>query len=333
MLNKLIHENILQQYIFEKLSFTTKSEYNKYLPNFLDNETIKIVIPEFTRKGFDENFILLTEERTQPVSIQVEWVTSNFNKNFENFNKEKGYLMVLYNDLNDLKIKDTKKFEKLKQLEIVEINTEQFKEWFIKNSHKFISQTLAAYHPNIPVRNQSKYWVIYISKGESERHYFEVGRKTGKWAFRYKKRIKNVMDVTEGDYVIFVAKNSQKRARTIYPEEKDWSFSHVDIFKVIEGYYCDWTDNCFEKIETVGLAEKEFMHFFKFDKKAGTEFSFIQKEDSSMLITGDKFSSKNEEDIEFCDALRNSNAQSSSPFSITPKAFRKFRVMIEKEYS
>jgi hypothetical protein len=325
MTKKLVHENILQEYIFEKLTFSKSNERKKFLPHFLNNKEIKIIIPEFNKRKHRVDFLIILKNGSE-INLEVEWTTSKFNHDFRHYVNKKGYIIVLHNDIDNIKEKNLVKYNKLKEIDIININNECFKQWFILNSDRILSETMSSYHPDIKIRESPKYWVIYISNDESQKHFVNIGKKSGKWAFRFKREMKNVMNILKGDYVIFVSKHNQKKARFIYAGYKDWGFKHINIYEVTKNYYCDIKDKCFEKNNYVNRENREFMHFFKFNRNSNTPFSFVSNSD--LIFTGSDFKKTDKEDVEFCDALRYSNTQSGSPQPISNEAFKSLRKKI-----
>jgi hypothetical protein len=114
----------------------------------------------------------------------------------------------------------------------------------------------------------------------------------GKWAFNYTnkgKHMKNIIDICKGDTVIFIwglktLNGTHQRQISI---DNDWYVSGIEIAKIKKGYYCDFNDETFESVEwklNKEVEEKEYMHYFKFDKNY-----LYSSEDNKNLIFIEKF--------------------------------------------
>lgn len=91
------------------------------------------------------------------------------------------------------------------------------------------------------------------------RHYENFGRDKYIWAFRDNNNPRNIMNILEGDYVVFVNFDKCNPGRMVYPKyelnkkiltsrgsevlSKDisWSIALIDIFKIKTGYHMNYS--------------------------------------------------------------------------------------------
>jgi hypothetical protein len=320
----LISEKILQRYVFEKLSESTSTR-RSLLPQRLHSKaaTFKVLIPEYdlTNPTHRADFRLIFRDKSTQ-NIEVEWTTSKFKHGEEvartHYANEKGFLLTLENDRDNAA-------DYAKTLDVVEIDPQEFSWWFSRNARTLLDSTIAAHTDSYSVR-PPKYWVIYIGKGGgAENDYLERGRPNGVWAFRYNRgeNLTNIISILRRDIVVFASKWKVPGGRQIEPG-RTWSCSHIDVFEVTQGYWCDFSDRTFEKANWSGQPEdKEYMHYFRFSNAAKKEM--LYKTTDRVSFKGSDFNKKDQVDVDLCDALRKSNTQSGAPVEISQAVFENLR--------
>ncbi len=314
---QLINERILQRYVFEMLSKSTETR-RKLLPDDLKSKASKfrVLIPEYVLSNPDHrtDFKLIFADGTHR-NVEVEWTTSRFRHGEEvaltHYSKESGFVIVLQDDRAHAPPYTS-------NIEVVAIDPEEFFWWFAKNAPRLLGATIALHTDGYQVR-ETKYWVIYVGKfGGAEDDYVVRGFPKGIWAFRYVqgKNFANVSSINSGDVVVFATGWRMPKARLIYTAT-NWSASRVDVLKVTRGYWCDYSDRTFEKLDWDGRPEtKQYMHYFAYDKLADSEKLFRKGK-----LSGNQFKEGDVLDEEICDALRMSNTQRGSPFELSQEAF------------
>ncbi|MED4015523.1 hypothetical protein [Sutcliffiella cohnii] len=292
---KLINEKVVQRYIFEKLNYGNKETLKEFYPETIykgvKDKTIKVIIPEYPIECTKEvngkvekfqhvtDFRIIYKDNTYH-NVEVEWRTSRFNSHTREVYEQcykggKGFIIVFYDDSSyDSKI------SYIDNKNIKEISTEEFTYWFAFKSKHLVEETLINYIPKYTPRNRN-IWLIYLptygaNKGNSENDFLKRAEKKGKWAFRYSEKgviMKNILDIYRGDLVVFIWGLKIDRETTHQRKiniENDWYVSGVVITEVIKGYYCDDKDDTFEKENWKihrNPEDKEYMHYFNFDKK------------------------------------------------------------------
>jgi len=326
---KYVSEKILQRYVFEKLSESAASA-RTLLPRRLHSKAaqLRVLIPEYdlTNPTHRADFRLIFRDRTWQ-NIEVEWTTSRFVHPQEaveaHYADGRGFLLTLEDDRDRAR-------SYVKSLDVVEIDPREFSWWFSKNARKLLDATIAVHTEAYAVR-QRKHWVIYVGKqGGAESDYLERGRPKGIWAFRYTRgeNLANILSIIEGDVAIFATKWRTPGGRQIYAGG-NWSCSHLDIFEVTNGYWCDFKDRTFEKTSWSGASEeKEYMHYFRFSNAAKREL--LYKTTDRIDLTGTDFKS-DPLHVRICDALRKSNTQAGAPVQLDEEAVESLRqVLVSK---
>jgi hypothetical protein len=314
---QLINERILQRYVFEMLSKSSESR-RKLLPEHLKPKATKfrVLIPEYivADPPHRTDFRIIFNDNTN-ANVEVEWTTSKFrhgpNVALTHYTKDNGFLLVLQDDRNRAE-------SYTKDVNVVQIDPEEFFWWFAKNAPRLLGATMALHTDGYQVR-ETKYWVIYVGKlGGAEDDYLNKGFPKGVWAFRYVQgsNFTNVTSINSGDIVVFTTGWKTPGGRQIYPE-KGWSTSRVDVLKVTRGYWCDYMDRTFERADWDGKPEtKQYMHYFAYDRLADSEKLFLKGK-----LSGTQFKQGDDLDKEICDALRMSNTQRGAPFELSQEAF------------
>ena len=292
---KLINEKVVQRYIFEKLNYGNKEILKDFYPedifNNVKDKAIKVIIPEYTiecskvENGEEKKFQHVTDFRiiykdNTFHNVEVEWRTSRFDSHTQEVYEQcykggKGFIIVFYNDSSY-----NPKISYIDNNDVKEISTEDFTYWFVFKSKHLVEETLINYHPKFTPKNRN-IWLIYLptfgaNKGNSKNDFFIKAEKKGKWAFRYSNKgdiMKKILNIYKGDLVVFVwglkvnKDTTHQRKITI---NNDWYVSGVVITEVSKGYYCDDKDDTFETEEWKKYnkpEDKEYMHYFNFDRK------------------------------------------------------------------
>ena len=222
---KFIDEKVMQQYYFEKFMNGSKKTRKALLPgngNYSkyekQNET-KILHPEVKiAEGFTVDFVLYPMDQSEFVYIELKFKLSKLNTlnakrvrhpllkpGNTNGRPSRGFAVVFNNDADDWP----------DDIDVVILDWGDFARWYVLNSPKLVDQLIHKISPdterfrNHPPRN----WLVYIGKGANE-HYNEGALKGGKWAFKDRKRPGDLMDIEQGDRILFV------QAKDIYPDRK-----------------------------------------------------------------------------------------------------------------
>jgi len=313
---QLINERILQRYVFEMLSKSSESR-RSLLPDRLKRKagSFKVLIPEYGLHSppHRADFRLIFKDNMSQ-NIEVEWTSSRFQHGAQvaatHYSAESGYLVVLQDDRN-------KAPSYLADLDVVQIDPEEFFWWFAKSAPRILGATIAVHTDRYRPRER-KYWVIYVGKmGNAESDYIQRGYPNSVWAFRYLqgRNFANVTSIISGDIVVFTT-GWKAPGRQIYPE-KGWNSSRVDVLEVTRGYWCDYKDRTFEETTWDGTPEtKQYMHYFRFSRLADSEKLF-----SKGKLEGSQFDSENTLDVQICNAMRMSNTQRGAPFELSEEAF------------
>lgn len=324
----LISEKILQRYVFERLSESASTRRN-LPPRRLDSKAseFRVLIPEYdlTSPKHRADFRLIFRDKSAQ-NIEVEWTTSRFKHGAEvvreHYADGKGFLVVLDDDRNLAP-------DYVQSIEAVRIPPREFSWWFSKRARTLLDSTIAARTESYSVR-PPKYWVIYLGKqGGADSDYLQRGRPNGIWAFRYGRgeNLANIISILKGDVVIFTTKWKVPGSRRIYAGGS-WSCSHIDIFEVTHGYWCDFTDRTFEKPNWNGKAEdKEYMHYFTFSNAANKELLF--KTENDISVRGSDFHTSDLADVGVCDAFRKSNTQAGAPVEMSEESFQTLRQRLD----
>ncbi|PFK99269.1 hypothetical protein COJ01_19980 [Priestia megaterium] len=284
---KLINEKTAQRFFYETLSYGETSSLKKLYPPKARSykKEIKVIIPEYPIKYIDNqgkekvhrtDFRIIYKDDSYH-NVEVEWKTSKFTHGKEVYKQcyqdNKGFLLVFEHDKN---------IDYIEEENISIVDPEWLSFWFLKRAKDIIDGTIANHVSHYQTRN-SKNWLIYLPQGGgSKKDYLDKGRKQGKWAFRYsstKKVMENILEIKAGDIVVFVWGLAGVKHRKI-ELTGEWSFSGLDIFRVKNGYYCDFRDGAFEtdrwndlstdfdKNEQELITTKEYMHYFEYDSKS-----------------------------------------------------------------
>ena len=131
--------------------------------------------------------------------------------------------------------------------------------------------------------------------------------------------------------MIFATKWRTPGGRQIYASG-NWSCSHLDIFEVTSGYWCDFKDRTFERSSWNGSPEdKEYMHYFRFSNAAKREL--LYKTSNHITLMGADFNRSNFLHVQICDALRKSNTQAGAPVELSEEAIESLRQLLESKTS
>lgn len=130
---QLINERILQRYVFEMLSKSAETR-RKLLPDHLKHKAAKfrVLIPEYvvTNPDHRTDFRVIFNDKTNN-NVEVEWTTSRFRHGQQvaltHYSKELGFVIVLQDDRS-------RALPYTKEINVVEIDPEEFFWWFAKNA-------------------------------------------------------------------------------------------------------------------------------------------------------------------------------------------------------
>ena len=201
----LVREKVLQQYYYQSFMTGNASIRRKLLPekfkHYSDPKNTGGLNPEVNKGGHIPDFVLYGKKDLPELNIEIKWGQLNNVEEripYYNGNKGLGFWVCLEteNNKNLSTVGDT-------DIPLVKIKPNDFIRWFRSNSHAIISQTLAKKNIcEIQRITGPKYWVIYLA--DSALSNFEKGKKNKIWALRNSTKMGNLIQVLQGDYVIFV---------------------------------------------------------------------------------------------------------------------------------
>lgn len=244
---------------------------------------------------------------------------------------------------------------KNQKIPVVYLDAERFKQWFIRNSYNIISQAFANKLGATPMRlTGPRYWVVAISKtagkagtASASDHYCTHGRKKHIWAFRDNNSPKNIMNILEGDIVVFVRLGFCAKGRSVwaYPTsakngalsgtgqknpaaKDDWDIDLLDIREVKKGFHIDYSStspySCFDDVWMAGKNRtpetKEYTQFIRFSASKSAPGKIWNAAPGRTL--GQKLFPQSKPSARlFTDALRTSSAQRGDAIEISQQEF------------
>jgi hypothetical protein len=341
---KLIDEKVLQQYFFERFMLADASARKKLLPpthhQWAASTSLKGLNPEVA-VGRDEkgrqhvtDFVLypMPNSELHPLNIELKWCIDDFQKQKSRFpfydgRAGRGYVVAL----------KTKEEEPLevgepgRPIPAVYLDPEPFKRWFSMNAHAIVAQALANKIGTPPERlTGPRYWVVCIVKS-SESHYLDHGRPNLIWAFRDRNLPERIMQILQGDYVVFVRLAHCKPGRMIYPVPKsptkeyelsrggtvvsteiDWAIGRVDAYKIRQGYHLNYTDKSpYHGFDEAWMEsserrpqDKDYTQFIRMEKNAGDDYEYTWNRPGGTVLPRSLFAESDRGLSQFVDAVR-----------------------------
>lgn len=369
---KLVDEKVLQQYYFEKLMGENSSIRKKFLPSkyeiYASESIVKGINAEVnigpnskpkknqtTISNHTTDFILYPSEKSKlnSLNIEIKWNIKDFEQEEERFwhyngEKNEGFVVAIYNEEYHPEYIDDGK------IPVVYICPEEFKKWFTKKAYLIISQSLSNKLGFKPSRlTGEKFWIIAIVES-SKKHYLEQSRKNNVWAFRDNRNPKNIMNILDEDYVLFIKLNHCCPGRAIYPFSKkittqfkksrkddsgkdvylntneiSWSIDLVDIRKVKKGYHLNYSDkspyNVFDenwmKQEVRLENTKDYTQFITFQNNSNDEFEYFWDKPLGLTLDRTMFLDTEYDAVEFVDSLRTSYNSGGDAVEISRNSF------------
>ena len=338
---KLIDEKVLQQYYFEKFMLSNSNERKKYLPeifhNYSKTELIKGLNPEIkvgekTDGGSHiTDFVLypMPGKKLENLNIELKWDVSDFKRQSERFphyNGEisKGFVVAINIGSDSPELLDNGR------IPVVYLDSEDFKKWFTKKSHLIVSQALSTKLKIKPERlSGEKIWVVTVVN-DSYQNYINHGRVNDIWAFRDNNNPKNIMNILDGDYFVFIHFKKCYPGRCAYPYSNDlnkkfeksrggylrskeitWEIDLIDIRKVNKGYHLNYSDkypyNGFDEewmsSDSKNPETKDYTQYVTFLKESDS-FEYLWDKPKNTVLGRELFNEKDNGLAEFVDAAR-----------------------------
>ncbi len=365
---KLIDEKVLQQYYFEKFMVAGARVRKTLLPKkfskYSSTGSIKGLNPEVTVgkkiKGGEHicDFVLypMPKKNWPKLNIEIKWDIRDFEKQndrFEHYNGKKSYGFAVA-------IKDEKHCPLTidnGKIHVVYLDPTEFKKWFTKNAFSIVSQALANKLNTKPLRQSGvKFWVVAVVN-DSREHYINHGRKKDIWAFRDNNNPKNIMNILDGDYVVFLALEHCNPGRAIYPyatkqtttfdkvrggilknEDISWAINLLDIRKVKKGYHLNFTDkppyNGFDEKWVTQKNKtpetKDYTQFITFLKDYEDEYQYFWERPIGSNLDRKLFKDNNNNIVGFVTAFRNSVNTRGDAVEISRNSFEEIRQIISE---
>lgn len=242
-----LKERVLQRYVLEN--------YSKFRP--FDHKIINV---RDNKDRFPDLYCILDNGKEVPA--EVEWKSSNFVQHGHNINELKenqGLLFVCEKD-QDLGF----------EIPQIEINIEDFENWFTKNSLKIIQDTTEPYKKSDKERKIPKLWFSYLSLKAGGVSDFDKALKSHTWGVQknYSPSVINqISTIQKNDLIAFIGAGRGFPGRVDLTKwmKKSFkgSFEKMRVYRVIKGYFYDdkkiiWTGS--------GKWQGEiFPHRFEFD--------------------------------------------------------------------
>lgn len=331
---------------------------NKYKRNYSNSSQLKGIHPEVKLdkigdKSHITDFVLYSMDKSlRNLNIEIKWKSKDFEiwrYPYYDGTIGEGFLVCLKDydgDCEDFVI--DKKANKKTEIPIVYLDTEDFKRWFTVNSYNIISQALANKLKIKPNRlTGRKYWVVTLPK-ESMNHYINFGRKKYIWAFRDNNNPRNIMNILEDDYIIFVHFNHCNPGRMVYPlydENKEietsrggivlskditWSIGLIDIFKIQKGYHINYSndelytgfDEEWTRKGAINPKEKDYTQFIKFEYNDKDYYQYYWNKSLGFNLDRSIFDGNNAQISELISAMRTSLNTRGDAIEITHEAFQ-----------
>ncbi|MFH0286996.1 hypothetical protein ACGRSR_05035 [Vibrio owensii] len=356
---KLIDEKVLQQFYFECFMLADSASRKKLLPakfvKYSSTEAVKGLNPEVkvgektTGGAHVTDFVLYPMPKTglPKLNIELKWSVKDFEQQSERFphydgSVSQGFVVAL-KDKND-----SPDFVENTSIPVVYLCPEEFKKWFTKKSYGIVSQALANKTGSKPSRlSGEKFWVVCIV-GASEEHYLHHGKPKDIWAFRDNNNPKNIMNILDGDYVVFVRFDHCEPGRAVYPysmkpnakfeksrggflsnDDISWSIDLIDIRKVNKGYHLNYTDKApyhgfdeeWMEMDSRAPENKNYTQFITFKKPNGDHFEFNWGSPVGTVLDRKLFTDDRMEISDFVRAVRSSMNTRGDAVEISRQSF------------
>lgn len=362
----LLNEKILQYYFYQLFISCTPNKRKKLLPEqyikYSDDTNFKGLIPEKTyapkieRVDHNADFILCPtlKSNLEILNIELKWNKKDFEKQSSRFKFydgtiAKGYVVdVNDNPTNeDDYILDTK-------IPVIHLNSENFRHWFIVNAKIILDSTLNKKKVlnNLIIRKE-KFWIISLSNS-AYINYLEKGFPKKIWSFSDSVNSKNISNILQGDYIIFVKIHNITPKRQVYPynnnpnheygtgrsdrpytksEVINWDIVKIDILKVSTGWHINYSNkppyNIFEDTSinsNADLNSKKYTQFIKFNYNQDDTFQFISSD--TLKLNRKLFNFDNIEECSIVDSMRESLSKQGDAREITYDAFLKLHQIL-----
>lgn len=369
-MKRLIDEKVLQRYYFESFMKSNPNDRKKLLPNefsptYSKDEHIKGLIPEHTftietESSIDHkaDYVLCPNLKynLDILNIEIKWDKKDFEKQKNRFKFYDGTLGRGYVVCLDIEKQDSSNYildsGKKTNIPVVYLDTEKFKDWFILNSENIINQSLSTkFNQKIIRPCGEKYWVVALASKDSYINYNLHGRNNERiWAFKDSANAKNIINILEDDYIIFVrVENIRPYNRQIYPHSTDldkefgtgrkdrkscrsgsinWDITLIDILRVREGYHMNYTfkspydvfEGTTQKFKS-NIYTKDYTQFIKLSYSRGDVYQFIFDDKKTSKLNRCLFPETNEYLLSFVEALRDSYNDKGDAREITSDVF------------
>ena len=355
---KLIDEKVLQQYYFEKFMLSSAKERKQFLPekfhDYSSTNSVKGLNPEIkvgekTDGGSHiTDFVLypMPKKKLANLNIELKWNVQDFIKQSERFPHyngqiSDGFVVALKTDDECPEYLDNDK------IPVVYLDSDDFKKWFTKKSYSIVSQALSTKLKIKPSRlSGEKIWVITIVNN-SLKHYVNHGKTRDIWAFRDNNNPKHIMNILDGDYVIFLHYKTCSPGRCAYPysdnpnkqfpksrggytlsSEVNWSIDLIDIREIDKGYHLNYS----EKSPYNGFDEewmtndnrtpesKNYTQYITFLNEGGS-FQYLWDKPINHTLDRELFNEKDTGLAEFIGASRSSMNTRGDAIEISRLAF------------
>jgi hypothetical protein len=356
---KLIDEKVLQQFYFECFMLADSASRKKLLPEkylaYAATNAVKGLNPE-VRVGEKTgggahitDFVLYPMPNTNlsKLNIEMKWNVKDFEKQperFPHYNGEssQGFVVALKDD------NYSPEFVGDNQIPTVYLCPEEFKKWFTKKSYGIVSQALANKTGSKPSRlSGEKFWVVCIV-GASEEHYLHHGKPQDIWAFRDNNNPKNIMNILDGDYVVFVRFDHCEPGRAVYPygikpntkfsksrggylnnAQISWALNLIDIRKVNKGYHLNYTskspyhgfDEKWLETSEQSPEQKNYTQFITFNKPNGDHFEYNWNCPDGTKLDRKLFTDEKTETVSFVNSVRASMNTRGDAVEISRSSF------------
>ena len=357
---KLIDEKVLQQYFYETIMLAGAAELKKLIPPiyqkyFKSVRDIKGLQPEVKleksgEKSHITDFVLYhINPSVKPINIEIKWKKEDFETwRYPYYNGEisNGFLVCLEDRSNEPYIKDT-------SIPIIFLNITDFKKWFTVNANNIITQALSNKLSLSPERlSGCKYWVVVIPEKSFE-HYNGFGKKNLIWAFRNNNNPRNIINILENDYIIFVKFAALKPGRLVHPlynnltkriptvrgnhvysKDIEWSLEFIDIYRIKKGYHLDFSDTAlysgFESSEWKrNPSEKEYTQYILLKKPDNQDlYCSNNGNQSTTRLSRELFPETNQHLSDFVHAMRLSLNNHGDAVEINYESFQALQQLL-----
>ena len=356
---KLIDEKVLQQYYFECFMLADSASRKKLLPekyyshaptNVVKGLNPEVSVGQKTESGAHiTDFVLypMPNSNLSKLNIEMKWNVKDFEKQTERFphyngETSNGFVVALKDD------NYSPKFVGNNKIPAVYLCSEEFKKWFTKKSYGIVSQALSNKTGSKPTRlSGERFWVVCVV-GASEEHYLKHGKPHDVWAFRDNNNPKNIMNILDGDYVVFVRFDHCEPGRAVYPYSKkpnakfeksrggylsngqiSWAINLIDIRKVNKGYHLNYTtkppyhgfdDEWLDTSDKLP-EHKNYTQFITFVKPNGDPFECLWGCPEGTVLDRKLFTDEKLESVNFVNAIRASMNTRGDAIEISRSSF------------